>query len=159
MTDLSRNIAFNRNLPRHLVELSQVLKRDVWREHLMNLEETGMLLKRLKAQRRSSGRRFTIPSCEKEGTRFRRLIEALQAAAAGQVYLWTPLAKDCGLPCPIEMSEVKWAFSFDVSPEGLMEIVTQDARDRLLLDFSLDERGERQLEVELDGDRWGAARY
>jgi hypothetical protein len=151
----SKRIAFARHLGRHLSELTRVLGRNVRREDLLSLEESEAILARSKATLRAPDWKITVPFEDKNLPWFRDFTRALGSAHAGRVYLWTPLASDCGLPKSVFLSEIDFGFPFDLNPEGILEVLTDDLKDRLILDYSLGEGDRAELEIEVSGPRWG----
>jgi hypothetical protein len=149
----SKRIALTRNLGRHLTELSRVLRRDIRCEDLMSVEETERILYRSKATPRAAGWKLTVPFEEKGLPWFLALIRALESAHPGRVLLWTPLASACGLPKSVALAEIDFGFSFDLNPEGILEVLTEDLENRLILDYAM-EGNRAMLEVEVSGLHW-----
>ena len=151
----SKRIGFARHLGRHLSELSHVLGRSVRREDLLSLEESEAVLAQSKAALRVPGWKITVPFEDKNLPWFRTFVKALGSAKARRVYVWTPLASDCGLPKPVPLSEIDFSFPFDLNPEGILEVITEDLEEGLILDYSLGAGDRAELEVEVSGPRWG----
>jgi hypothetical protein len=49
-------------------------------------------------------------------------------------------------------------FPSSLNPEGIISILTSDAQDELVLDYSI-ESGEEVFEVEIRGKHWGVVTY
>lgn len=157
--DLRKRLAYRAHLARHLSELTVLLNYDVTAEVLLSLEETEDVRARSRLLAREPSWRCEIPFSEKTGARFVTLLHALHDFNSSPVYVWTPLANPCGLPRPLPLIEVNFAFRFDLNREGIFSILTSDLADEMLLDFSKDERDEEVLEIEVSGPHWGRARY
>ena len=158
MTHAPARMALNKNLPRHLSELSRLVGREVTREDLMSLEETEAIREQAKRVKLVPFWTFEIPFADKSSPRFRWLMKGLAALNPTPVYVWTPLSNVCGLLRPVALSDVNFGFDFNLSAEGILVILTADLSDKLLLDYS-EESDEQKLEIELSGEHWGTARY
>jgi hypothetical protein len=49
---------------------------------------------------------------------------------------------------------IDFTFPFDISPEGIVEFVTEDLSNELLLDYYQDSDDREMLEVEWQGKDW-----
>jgi hypothetical protein len=155
MSELSERIAFERELPRHLRELSVLLRRTVHRDELLSVQETKAVRARANEVARQPVARFEMKFEEKRTPRFADFVQRLARANPHDVYVWTPASNLCGLIRPIAVERVNIGFGFDLNPEGILAILTSDLRDQLLLDYSAGEGGEELLEVEVSGEHWG----
>jgi hypothetical protein len=159
MTDLSRRLALNRHLVQHFAELGALLKRPVRREDLLSVEETEVILRRSKEVERAPSWKVEIPFAHKMGDRFRRFTSQLVGKYAGEVYLWTPLANDCGMSRSVTLADINFDFRFDTSPNGILTVLSTDLRDKLLLDYFRNDHDQETLAIEASGERWGTVRY
>lgn len=159
MSELHKRIAFNRHIGRHLAEAGRLLRRELHRDDLLTVSETEALLTRAKGVKRAPAWKRELEFAEKSRPRFASFVKALEARSEGGVYLWTPLAASCGVPRPVRLSEIDFAFPFDVNPEGILEVLSVDLANRLLLDYSRDDNNREVLELEVEGASWGAVIY
>src|SRR5215470_8502405 len=107
MSELGKTIAYRNNLRRHLTQLSHLTGRVVAKEDLLTLDETEALRSRSKAIAYAPSWRLTMKFAEKSTPRFRRLVTELHERNASGVYLWTPLANDCGVMRPVELGSIQ----------------------------------------------------
>lgn len=159
MSELSEKLTFKRELPRHLLELSLLVGRPVHKEELLSLKETKLVRVRANQVLRNPVKKFVIPFETKQEPRFGKFIERLIEANPNDVYLWTPASNLCGLLLPTPLKTFRTTFPFELNPEGIIVILTDDLHDQLLLDYSLGEHDEQLLEVEVSGERWGSITY
>lgn len=159
MTRLAGRLTQKLNLPQHLRELSQLVGRKVEPEELLSLVETEAVRAQAMTVQRQPSWRCELRFSDKRSPRFGRLLQAIRERNPSPVYLWTPLSNDCGLLRPVSLSDVRFDFDFAVNKDGILELLTADLQDRMLLDFSEGPDGEQLLEVEVAGANWGQATY
>ena len=159
MTPLAVRLTQKLNLPQHLRELSQLVGRKVEPEELLSLVETEAVRAQGMTVQRLPSWRCELRFSDKRSPRFGRLLQAFCERNPSLVYLWTPLSNDCGLLRPVPLSEVRFDFDFAVNRDGILELLTADLQDRMLLDFSEGPDGEQLLEVAVAGAHWGQVVY
>ncbi len=150
--ELSKKLSRNRHLARHLAELGRLLKREVLPEHLLSLDATEALLARSRATRRTPDWKQSVPFGDKNNGHLGWANEF----KSDPVYLWTALTNICGAHPPVRLSEIDFGFSFNLCPEGILEVLSVDLENRMLLDW-YEEGGAELLDLEVTGSRWGAA--
>lgn len=159
MSEVSEKLAFKRELPRHLLELSLLLGRPVDMKDLLSVEQTKAVRARANAVVRQPLVRLEMSFEEKQTPRFADFVQRLARANPSDVYLWTPASNLCGVLRPIPLDLVKLGFRFDLNPEGIIAILASDLGDQLLLDYSAGEDAAERLEVEVSGEHWGGITY
>jgi hypothetical protein len=158
MTPLAGRLTQKVNLPQHLRELSQLVGRKEEPEELLSLAETEAVRAQAMTVQRLPSWRCELRFSDKRSARFGRLLQAIRERNPSPVYLWTPLSNDCGLLRPVPLSDVQFDFDFAVNKDGILELLTADFQDRMLLDFSGPD-SERLLAVEVAGANWGQVVY
>jgi hypothetical protein len=126
---------------------------------ILPLELTRELLVRARQVPLQPVVKLEISFEEKRGDRFRAFLQRLAEANGSEVYFWTPVSNLCGVMGPLPLGAFNTGFPFDLNPEGIVEILTTDFSDQLLLDYSLGRHDEQLLEVEVSGKRWGGVAY
>ena len=157
MTRLAGRLAQKLNLPQHLRELSQLVGRTVEPAELLSLAETEAVRAQAMMVQRQPSWQCELRFSDKRSPRIGRLLQAIREHNPSSVYLWTPRSNDCGLLRPVPLSDVRFDFDFAVNRDGILELLTADFQDRMLLDFSEGPDGEHLLEVEVAGAHWGQA--
>jgi hypothetical protein len=117
--ELTKKLRRNKHLARHLAELGRLLRREVQPEDLLSLSETEALLAR--TANGIPDRKESFPFAEKDRGRLSPLVHAFPDDL---VYLWTALARDCGVHRAVPLSEVDFGFPFAFSPEGILGVVS-----------------------------------
>jgi len=159
MSKLADKLAFRRELPRHLRELSLLLGRSVDTLDLLSIDDTKELRSQANQVTREPASTFQIPFDATREPRFGMFVRRLEEANTSPVYVWTPASNACGLLKPTPLGVVRMEFPFDLNPEGIVAILTSDLQDELLLDYSKGDRDQRELEVEASGKHWGLIAY
>ncbi len=98
-----------------------------------------------------------IPFTERLSSRFAALIGDLELRNPHPVFVWIEAANECGFTKPIRLADFRFGFEFERIPEGLISLITTDAKDKMLMDFEVDDDGLKIMTVELHGSDWGNA--
>jgi hypothetical protein len=160
MSEISQKIQFKRNLAKYLDELKMLTGKDISPKELTSIEEVGHVRAASMAALKGNGKaRFAIAFDERTSDRFRNFVLSLRNANSRPVYIWTDRSDSCGLYKVESIDQVNFAFPFDINSNGVVTFRTEDFSDKLLLDFSEDDLGERILEVELTGKHWSLVQY
>lgn len=94
---------------------------------------------------------------ERLSSRFASLIANLECRNPNPVFIWIEAANDCGFSKPIKLRDFRFGFEFDRIPEGMISLISSDAKDKLLMDFEEDDDGTEIMTIELHGASWGDA--
>lgn len=159
MGKLQDAVAFRASLDQHLAQLSRLTGNIIHKDNLLSLEETKNLREKAKSVNYSPAWRRTVPFADKSTPRFRDFICALRELNPNPVYLWTPLSNVCGVSNPVALDTIRWGFEFDLIPDGILVLLTGDLIDKLLLDFSEETTGDKQLEIDVSGKNWGKSPF
>jgi hypothetical protein len=95
---------------------------------------------------------------EIRSSRFASLIADLESRNPNPIFIWIEAANGCGFVKPIKLCDFQFDFEFDRIPEGIITLITSDARDKLLMDFEEDDDGTQIMTIELHGAGWGKAK-
>jgi hypothetical protein len=142
------------NINSYLLELKEFTGVDVKREFLSSVEDVKKIIKKTLLLKDTNKNKFAIDFSEKTSERFKTFIANLKKANNSPVYIWTEKSNVCGLYKVASIDAVNFAFRFDLSPEGIVEFVTEDLSDRLLLDYYYDSDDREMLEFEWQGKHW-----
>lgn len=134
-----------------------MLGRTVLAGDLTSLEETDRLRELASRVERSPSWKLKVGFEERTGQRFCKMLEHF-GVCQSEVHLWTKLSNHCGLMPPVSLSEIRFDFEFGAVPDGVIVVLGVDYQHSLLLEFSAD-GGERYLEMEIEGSRWGRLEY
>lgn len=158
MTERQSEIRRLASLPAYLTEIEVLIGRSVSPEALLSAQETALLRDKLKQIPKDQIVRTCIPFEARKSSAFAAMIDSLSIINGSPVVLWLPKSNDCGpLPLP-SLSDINFAFPFNLIPEGILVVATSDGLNRMLLDFSDEDDGHRSLEVELHGPHWAQAK-
>ena len=155
MSDLQQAVAFRMNIGRHLTQLSQLTGSLVKQEMLLSVKDTESERERAKMIEFAPAHHAAVGFPERSSARFQQLIAALRKMNPSKVYIWTPLSNVCGVLRPVPLGNIRWDFEFDLIPEGILILLTEDLCDKMLLDFSENSAMRQELEIELSGQHWG----
>lgn len=154
MSDLVNRLARNAELIGYLNQLRELVGREVSKEQLGSLEEVERL-KGVASQLKDCPKTLIeIAPEDLAKERFTSLVQRLVKANPSPVSIWLNATSSCGTFYLSRVDGFNFAFRFASIPEGVVVLLTEDGRDRLLLDFSPDE-----VEVELQGMEWGNIDY
>jgi hypothetical protein len=159
MGTLQAELAFKRSISKHLTELSKLVGRHVAIKDLLSIEETDDLRKRASEVSRAPSLKTTLDFTDKSSERFKAFLQRLASSNAAPVYIWTTLSNTCGLLRPVPLVSIDYGFDFDLNEDGIVAFVTEDLKDRMLLDYTERSDGIRELELEAAGEDWGQAQY
>lgn len=147
MTNKDQKLTYKRNIENYLVELSRFCKRKPIEADLLSLEETENIRNSSRALTAVPPFRLTMGFDEKMEKRFLDFVEKLYQENPGAVYIWTPLTIACGT---YELKSI-FDFEFEANTEGIVVL--------LALDFSVNDLGQRVLDIDLVGENWKKVRY
>lgn len=159
MNDLSRKIAYRRNIKAYLSQLKALTKRDVTEEDLLPLDIVEQIREKSKYLTQKPKRKFVIPFEKKVGPRFQRFVQNLGDLNPNPVYVWTELTNSCGLFEVCSITLFNFDFEYSVNRQGVIVLLTEDLADKMVLDFGADASGAYLLEIELIGDHWTTVPY
>lgn len=154
MSDLVNALAQNAKLRGYLSQLSEVVGHEVTAEQLSSLEEVEKLKEAASQLKECPKKIIEVDPADLAQQRFASLVQRLAKANSSPVSIWLDATSSCGTFYISGIDKFNLSFSFDAIPEGVVVLLTEDCRDKLLIDFSPDE-----VEVELQGKEWGDAEY
>jgi hypothetical protein len=158
-SNLGQRLAYKKNIQACLSELEQLSKKAPREAALLSLEETQVLRKSAMLLSGKPCKRLKIDFSEKESSRFAEFIHKLYQSNPSPVYIWTTLSNSCGLFEIGSILEFNFGFNFDINREGIISLLAKNMLDKMILDFSEDELGNKVLEVELIGSNWSMIEY
>lgn len=137
----------------YLLELKKLTGVDINGDLLLT-EDIEEIREKSSALADKEGTRFIVDFSEKDTEQFRNFVRNLNKANDAPVYVWTNSANSYGLYKATSINSIDFSFSFDVNPDGIIVLLTEDLNDRLLLDFYRNSEGREILELELYGKHW-----
>lgn len=145
---------YAQNIGAYLAELEVLLGRKVDRSELMSLDDTERLASEGRKNPRAPKRTIDLRFEDLTAPAFKVLILDLSKRNPGGVFVWTPRTRACGLLPTVPITEVNFGFPFSVNSEGMLQLVSKDLEDDLVLDF--EEVGDTKVvQGELSGKNWG----
>jgi hypothetical protein len=159
MSDLSRKLAYRRNIKGYLSQLKALTGQEVNEKDLMPLEIVEDIREKSKVLIQKPKQKLVIPFEEKEEIRFQRFVQNLNQLNPDPIYIWTESTNSCGLFGIPSIAKFNFDFEYSVSRKGIIVLLTKDLTDKMVLDFGDDPKGARLLEIELIGDHWPSATY
>lgn len=138
----------------YLKELNLLSIRKIEVNDLITLEETKMIIHK----RQEIGK--SIPS-EKLVLKFEdkdRLLSYLSKMAElkkGKIYLFIEYTKNCGALLLNSLKDFNYNFSFSDEHSGIISFLSEDLKDKLVLDF-YEDTGQHILEIETQGYVWNS---
>ena len=152
MTDLTMKLRRNADLQIYLSQLAELVGRQIVEGELSSIEEVN----RLKEGGFRSCPEKTIslmPENLREG-RFHSFIKRLAIKNPVPVAIFLKPTQYCGTFYATRIDKINFDFRFDLIPEGIFTLITEDGGDEFVLDFDADE-----IEVGLQGEMWGSVDY
>lgn len=160
MTDRKSEIQRRVNLPGYLDKLECLMGFRSKLETLSSIEFVDEIRDKINRNIKSTAvATTTIPFAERVSAGFVALIEELVMRNSHPVFIWIEKANECGLAPAIRLNDFLFSFGFDSIPEGLISLITSDAKDKLLMDFEEDDDGSRIMTIELHGEHWGGVKF
>lgn len=152
---LAEKIQANLLRKNYLQELSELTGNSITNTNLLSYSDTkeiqGKSVKALNLLRKKT---FQIAFDEKKSDRFLNYIHNLSRANPSAVYIWTHATNSCGSLKIDSLLSIKFEFVYTVNSQGIVSFLSENCSDRLLLDFTENESGDRVLTVETQGVTW-----
>ncbi len=144
-------------MPKYIAEISQLDLKPFSISNLIALEVMEEIRQNVisKSERK---KKFTIPFEERSTEKFKYFIYNLYSKNQNPIYIWTELSNDCGIYEIDSILDFNFNFSFEVNSKGLINLLSKNLKDQIILDFSED-NNERLLEIELSGVNWIQVEY
>lgn len=155
----SANRAYKANITAYLAELSTLSNQTVSADDLSCMNEVENIRATISDLKKLPISKFNIPFPEKENARFRNYIHNLYESCSEKVYIWTSKTNSCGLYKIDNIDAVNFSFPFNLNTQGVVVFLSENIKNKLLLDFYIDSSGEKIIEVESQGLQWGAIKY
>ena len=159
MNHLSRKLAYRRDIRAYISELRALTRMEITEGSLLPLDQLEPIREEVTARLREPTRMFTIPFEEKSGERFKKFVGTLGKLNPGRMYVFTNRTNSCGPVIIDDIEQFNFDFDYSVNSEGIVSLVAEDLRDRMVLDFSKDENDRSVLRIELFGEKWPSAEY
>jgi hypothetical protein len=154
MMNSKHNIQFRRNIKEYLSELALLSNSLVDEAQLSELSDVESVREKASALTEKLVSKTVFNFEFKKDRNFQNFIESLFLTNQSEIYIWTHRTDLCGLFKIPSIKKLNIDFPFEINREGILLFLTADYRNRLLLDFSISENGEKILEVEVQGDDW-----
>ena len=157
---LRAKLKYLNDIEPHLLELETFANKTVNRCDLSSIEEVEEVRARLISDLKNlPTKSFEINFSEKDGVRFDAYIQGLYNSNREAVYIWTKGTNSCGLYKVDSIKSVNFSFPFEINTDGMLQFLSVDVKDNLLLDFDIDDAGEKLIEVEVQGLNWINVKY
>jgi hypothetical protein len=154
INNLGNALVRNAKLKGYLSQLSEVVGREVIEDQLSSLEEVERLKEASQQLNGCPKKIIEITPEDLLRERFALLVRKLAKSNSSPVSVWLDATSHCGTIYLSGIDEFDFSFRLAAIPEGVVVLLTEDGRDKLLLDFSPEE-----VEVELQGKVWGNVEY
>ncbi len=158
-SNIGRRLEYKQNIREHLIELSKLVGRPVTEAELIPLEAISRADDALQALSQKRKRTFEIEFEEKTSDRFGAFVEGLFRLNPGAIYVWTPKAMICGVLRVSSLRSICFDFEFSINPDGILDLVACDFKDKVLFDFYVNDAGRQALEIVTTGDNWSDVVY
>jgi hypothetical protein len=157
MTDISNKLALRKSLTEYLLELKQITGENVKTDSLSSVESLERIREASLAVFQNMNKsKFIVRFDEKDSKKFKDFIANLSKANSSSVYIWTNRANLHGLCKIASINSIDFSFPFNINPDGVIVFLTEDLKDKLLLDFYRDSKEQEILEIELQGENWAS---
>lgn len=140
---------------RYLEELGQLSAVVITERNLLSIAETRQITDKVRTCDYALHATSSIFFSEIRQAKFAAFIRLMRGTNDEPITLWTPRSRNCGCALLSSLGEIRFDFSFDLIPEGILSVVTRSCSDRLLLDFTREASGREVLKVETYGAAWG----
>lgn len=142
------------HLKKYLNILNELCFIGITESNLLSVDESNTIRIKFGAIDFAKSKTFRINFEEKNNERFLAYIQKLESEKSGLKYLWIELSNDCGLCKISSLLNIRFDFSYEIDPNGLIIMYSFDGLECLLFDFAEDESGQRYLEVTTKGLVW-----
>ena len=157
---LRAKLEYLNDIEPYLLELGTLTNKTVNRCDLSSIEEVEEVRARLiSGLKNSPTKSFEINFSEKEGVRFDAYVQSLYNSNREAVYIWTKGTNSCGLYKVDSMKSVNFSFPFEINNDEMLVFLSVDVKDRLLLDYFIDDAGDKIIEVRVRGLNWINVEY
>lgn len=143
----------------YLKELTVLAGRPVQANELGSVEKAVSVRKAGQKFSTLDAASFEIPFADLSSERFRRFVRKLYNANPSSVYVWSPRTIDCGVFLMPSIAAINFDFDFEINEEGILVFLTNDLKDRLLVDFFILSQSHKRSKVEVQGNNWGEIIY
>lgn len=138
----------------YLERLSVIVGRKVKEDELSSLEETQKILDTEKVQLKDDKISYEMSPKEFQSKKFNAFLEKLKRMNSAKISIWLEDSRTCGIFMLENISKFNNRFNLEKVPEGLIELITEDCQDSLLVDFYPD-----SVEIEIKGANWVKVEY
>ena len=144
----------------HLAELTVLLGRPIAEIELESLEKTASLVDEVKKRFQTpNALTFEIPFGDRLLDLFKHFVMKLHASNPSPIYIWVERTNYCGVLRVPSVCSIKYDFDFWIERNGVISLVTEDLKDKFVLDLLLSDDGEERLELRVQGENWGGIKY
>lgn len=150
---------YKRHINNYLQELKTITGHPVLEKQVVDLDKIEVIRSQASRIDKFPVSKITIPFSDKVSKRFSHFVEQMREKNASPIYIWTQNTNSCGLFKIDNISQFDFSFPFEINKEGIIVFLASNFRDKLILDFSLNEKSEQVLEVEAQGENWPSLVY
>ncbi|HSX62778.1 MAG TPA: hypothetical protein VLF18_21555 [Tahibacter sp.] len=156
---LAAKLQRNLHLKSYLAELSALTSRPVEAHELGSPDDAVKYRAEASRSTLLEGARVEMPIAALGDERFTNFIGRLQEANRSSVYIWSEHSIYCGLLLVSSISSIKFDCGVGTNTGELIAFRTKDLMNRLLLDVSESQVGDKYVQIEADGVHWGRVLY
>lgn len=157
--DIKTKLEYKNNITSYLRELGMLSNRIIKESDLSSMSEINEVRVQSSNLANLPIFKFKINFTELTSKQFSEYIYSLYEINSAQVYLWTNKTNICGLYKANNIKEVDFSFPYDINSEGIIVFLSENLKDKLLLDFSTDVSGTKVVEIESQGLSWPNIKY
>lgn len=154
MSKYSERLERNSELRNYLAQLGELIGHEVTADQIGSLKDVEKLRAKASEIKHCPKMIEVIPPEDLKSARFASLVQRLEALNSKPVSIWLSATSSCGVFYIPKVSEFNFGFNFSEIPEGVVALLTEDGKDKLLLDFD-----SKEVELELQGEMWGSVDY
>ncbi len=151
---LSQKLLYNQYIKPHFIALNSIVSHKIDIADLINISDTINLREKAQELQHKPLYEFEIPFTEKKTIKFDNFLQALHEQNDQPVLVWIKHTIDCGAYKMNSILDLNTQFSFTDPPGDIVVFVTNDNKDKLLLDCYVNQDGEEMLLIEIQGDNW-----
>lgn len=154
MNNINDKIQFKKTINSYLLEIKEFIGTDITPNLLSSREDMEEIRNKSYVLNDLEKLNFVMNFDLRKSKRFKQFIANLDKANNRPVYIWTEKSNVCGLYKASSIKAINFSFKFDVNDDGMVIFLTEDCNDRLLLDFYIDYKERKMLDLEVKGKNW-----
>ncbi len=151
---MSEKLTYKFFIKKYLPLISTLCNKEITEDELVSLEENKNLFSAFKDIPYNNIYKFIIGYELLKTNEFNDYIKSLHQLNANPVYVSCEYTRECGLYLLDSIFNFNYNVKFEQVTGGVIGFITQNIENALLLDFDIDELGNKIIEISVSGLKW-----